>query len=90
MAESREDISGLVETLVLPLVDEPDAVSIESSDAEMGSVLLLRQMPARLLAVRVVLSKQSARLLALRVLVMVSMLKSNLSTNRFRYHGFLD
>ena len=94
MAESREDISGLVETLVLPLVDEPDAVSIESSDTEMGSVLmkyvLLRQMPARLLAVRVVLSKQSARLLALRVLVMVSMLKSNLSMNRFRYHGFLD
>ena len=32
MAESSEDISGLVETLVLPLVDEPDAVSIESSD----------------------------------------------------------
>ena len=40
MAESREDISGLVETLVLPLVDEPDAVSIESSDTEMGSVLI--------------------------------------------------
>ncbi len=40
MGESREDISGLVETLVLPLVDEPDAVSIESSDTEMGSVLI--------------------------------------------------
>ena len=53
MAESREDISGLVEALVLPLVDEPDAVSIESSDTEMGSVLP-RQMLARLLAVRVV------------------------------------
>ena len=39
MAESREDISGLVEALVLPLVDEPDA-GIESSDTEMGSVLI--------------------------------------------------
>ena len=40
MAESREDISGLVEALVLPLVDEPDAVSIESSDTETGYVLI--------------------------------------------------
>lgn len=40
MPDSREDISGLVETLVMPLVDDPDAVSIESSDTEMGAVLI--------------------------------------------------
>ena len=40
MADSREDISGLVETLVMPLVDDADAVSIESSDTETGAVLI--------------------------------------------------
>ncbi len=40
MADSREDISGLVESLVLPLVDNPDAVSIEASDTEDGAVLI--------------------------------------------------
>ena len=40
MTDSREDISGLVESLVLPLVDTPDAVSIESSDTEGGAVLV--------------------------------------------------
>ncbi len=40
MADSREDISGLVESLVMPLVDDPDAVSIESSEAEDGAVFI--------------------------------------------------
>ncbi len=40
MADSREDISGLVESLVLPLVDNPDAVSIEASDTEDGAILI--------------------------------------------------
>ena len=40
MADSREDISGLVESLVLPLVDNPDAVSIEATDTEDGAVLI--------------------------------------------------
>lgn len=40
MPDSREDISGLVETLVMPLVDDPDAVSIESSNTETGAVLI--------------------------------------------------
>ena len=40
MADSREDISGLVESLVMPLVDSPDAVSIESSHTEDGAVLV--------------------------------------------------
>ena len=59
MAESREDISGLVEALVLPLVDEPDAVSIESSDTEMGSVLI---------EVRVVIGRQGRVIKAIRTL----------------------
>ena len=37
MAESREDISGLVEALVMPLVDDADAVSIDSLDTETGA-----------------------------------------------------
>lgn len=40
MAESREDISGLVEALVMPLVDDADAVSIDSLDTETGAVLI--------------------------------------------------
>lgn len=40
MADSREDISGLVETLVMPLVDDADAVSIDSTDTETGAVLI--------------------------------------------------
>ncbi len=40
MADSREDISGLVESLVLPLVDTPDAVCIETTDTEDGAVLI--------------------------------------------------
>ncbi len=40
MADSREDISGLVESLVMPLVDNPDAVSIEATDTEDGAVLI--------------------------------------------------
>lgn len=39
MADFREDIAGLVETLVLPLVDDPDAVEISVSDTEDGAVL---------------------------------------------------
>lgn len=40
MAESREDISGLVEALVMPLVDDADAVSIDSLYTETGAVLI--------------------------------------------------
>ena len=40
MAESREDISGLVEALVMPLVDDTDAVSIDVSNSDMGAVLI--------------------------------------------------
>ena len=67
MAESREDISGLVETLVLPLVDEPDAVSIESSDTEMGSVLIevrVAQADAKRIVSRQVVVIKAIRTLA--------------------------
>ncbi len=40
MADSREEISGLVEALVMPLVDAPDEVSIEESETEDGAVLV--------------------------------------------------
>jgi uncharacterized protein len=40
MADSREDISRLVESLVMPLVDDRDAVSIESSETEDGAVFI--------------------------------------------------
>lgn len=40
MAEFREDIADLVETLVVPLVDDPDAVEITSTDTEEGALLV--------------------------------------------------
>ncbi len=40
MAEFREDIANLVETLVVPLVDDPDAVEITSTDTEEGALLV--------------------------------------------------
>lgn len=40
MADFREDISGLVEALVVPLVDNPDAVEISSTDTEEGAILV--------------------------------------------------
>mgnify|MGYP003092405291 FL=1 len=40
MAEFREDIANLVEALVVPLVDEPDAVEITSTDTEEGALLV--------------------------------------------------
>ena len=41
MAEFREDIANLVETLVVPLVDDPDAVEITSTDTEEGALLVV-------------------------------------------------
>ena len=38
MAEFREDIANLVEALVVPLVDDPDAVEITSTDTEEGAL----------------------------------------------------
>ena len=40
MAEFREDIANLVEALVVPLVDDPDAVEITSRDTEEGALLV--------------------------------------------------
>ena len=40
MAELREDIANLVEALVVPLVDDPDAVEITSTDTEEGALLV--------------------------------------------------
>ena len=40
MAEFREDIANLVEALVVPLVDDPDAVEIASTDTEEGALLV--------------------------------------------------
>ena len=40
MDDERVDISELVRTLVLPLVDDPDAVEVVSSDTEDGSLLV--------------------------------------------------
>lgn len=40
MAEFREDIANLVEALVVPLVDGPDAVEITSTDTEEGALLV--------------------------------------------------
>lgn len=40
MAEFREDIANLVEALVVPLVDDPDAVKITSTDTEEGALLV--------------------------------------------------
>ena len=40
MADFREDIAVLVETLVVPLVDYPEEVSITSSDMGEGTILV--------------------------------------------------
>ncbi|HJI81313.1 MAG TPA: KH domain-containing protein [Eggerthellaceae bacterium] len=40
MADFREDIANLVESLVVPLVDDPDAVEITSTDTEDGATLV--------------------------------------------------
>ena len=40
MAEFREDIANLVEALVVPLVDDPDAVEITSTDTDEGALLV--------------------------------------------------
>ena len=40
MAEFREDIANMVEALVVPLVDDPDAVEITSTDTEEGALLV--------------------------------------------------
>lgn len=40
MDDERVDISELIRTLVLPLVDDPDAVEVVSSDTEDGSLLV--------------------------------------------------
>lgn len=40
MAEFREDIANLVEALVVPLVDDPDALEITSTDTEEGALLV--------------------------------------------------
>ena len=40
MAEFREDIANLGEALVVPLVDDPDAVEITSTDTEEGALLV--------------------------------------------------
>ena len=40
MAEQTEDIVGLVESVVRPLVEFPDDLEITSSDAEDGSILV--------------------------------------------------
>ena len=40
MAEFREDIANLVEALVVPHVDDPDAVEITSTDTEEGALLV--------------------------------------------------
>ena len=40
MGNLREDIANLVEALVVPLVDDPDAVEITSTDTEEGALLV--------------------------------------------------
>lgn len=40
MAEFREDIANLVEALVVPLVDDSDAVEITSTDTDEGALLV--------------------------------------------------
>ena len=40
MAEFREDIANLVEALLVPLLDDPDAVEITSTDTEEGALLV--------------------------------------------------
>lgn len=40
MAEFREDIANLIEALVVPLVDDPDAVEITSTDTDEGALLV--------------------------------------------------
>lgn len=40
MADVRENISDLVEALVIPLVDDPDAVVISSSNLDDSTILV--------------------------------------------------
>jgi hypothetical protein len=40
MSELTEDLAGLVEVIVVPLVDEPDEVEITATENEEGNVLV--------------------------------------------------
>lgn len=40
MADLTEDLAGLVDSIVRPLIDEPDALEVSSVEAEDGSVVV--------------------------------------------------
>ncbi|WP_302963220.1 KH domain-containing protein [uncultured Adlercreutzia sp.] len=40
MADLTEDLAGLVDSIVRPLVDEPDALEVSSVEAEDGGVII--------------------------------------------------
>lgn len=40
MADLTEDLAGLVDSIVRPLVDEPDALEVSSVEAEDGGVVI--------------------------------------------------
>ncbi len=40
MAELTEDLAGLVDSIVRPLVDEPDALEVTSVEAEDGGMVI--------------------------------------------------
>lgn len=40
MADLTEDLAGLVDSIVRPLVDEPDALEVTAAEAEDGAVVV--------------------------------------------------
>ena len=85
MTETFEDIANLVRSLVTPLVDNPDEVSIASDEMEDGSLLIEIRVheedAGKVMDVRVVLLKLFVLFVVLRVLAMASTLKLSLSTS---------
>lgn len=40
MADLTEDLAGLVDSIVRPLVDEPDALDVTAAEAEDGAIVV--------------------------------------------------
>ena len=85
MSEQTEDLVGLVDAIVRPLVDNEGDLNIQGSETEEGSILVEIRVneedAARLLAVKVASSRLSARLRARRLPVPTSPLMWSLSNS---------
>ena len=45
MADLTEDLAGLTDAIVRPLIDEPDALDIAAAETEDGSIMVEIRVP---------------------------------------------